>query len=157
MESLFWSTFNLLILVGFLVYKLRAPLRDFVSQRHVLLKNEIESVSHQLQDAQEKFEEFSARLKSVQTEASALREQSKQDAVSMQQRIVQDARRNAATIVSDSKTVAQGLYSQMASQLYSELSHRVIDRSEKLLRERLTGDDRVRIRQEFSRQVESMQ
>ena len=157
MESLFWSTFNLLILVGFLVYKLRSPLREFVSQRHVLLRNEIQSVSDQLKNAEEKFEEFSARLKSVQNEASALREQSKQDASAMQQRILQDARRNAGIIVGDSKTVANGLYSQMASQLYSELSHRVLERGEKLLRERLTGDDRVRIRQEFSRQVESMQ
>jgi hypothetical protein len=33
----------------------------------------------------------------------------------------------------------------------------VLNRAETILRERLTGDDRARIRQEFSRQVESIQ
>lgn len=157
MESLIASTVNLLILLGFLGYKLRGPLKEFVSQRHTLLKTEIQTVSNQLKEAQEKFNEFSSRLKSVQSEVSAIREQNKQDALQMKQRILNEAQRTATTIVSDSKTVAQGLYSQLAGQLYTELSFRVLDRSEKLLRERLTGDDRARIRQEFSRQVESIQ
>lgn len=157
MEGLFASCFNLFILLAFLVYKLRAPLRDFVSQRHVLLRTEIQTVSQQLKAAQEKFDEFSAKLKSVNSEVASIQDQTKQDAALMKQRILADARRAATTVVADSKAVAQGLYSQMAVQLYSELSFRVLERGETLLRERLTGDDRARIRQEFSRQVESIQ
>jgi hypothetical protein len=59
--------------------------------------------------------------------------------------------------VTDAKTSANALYSDLRGQLYADLSAEVLERAEGILRERLTGDDRVRIRKEFSNQLERTQ
>ena len=71
--------------------------------------------------------------------------------------IIEEARKQSARISQDSLAAANGLLGELRSQLYSELSNKVLDRAERLLRERLTGDDHARIRQEFSQQVERVQ
>lgn len=157
MSSLFAPFVNFAILVGFLVYKLRQPVKDYVAGRHQTIREEISTVQEQLKTSQEKFDEFSAKLKAIDAELASLKEQGKQDALAIQQRLIADGQRIASLIISDSRTAAGHLYHELRGQLYSDLSHHVLERAEKLLRDRLTGDDRARIRQEFSYQVESIQ
>jgi F0F1-type ATP synthase membrane subunit b/b' len=157
MNSLVASSFNFVLLVGFLSYKLKKPTRDFVSNRHKSIREEIQSVREQLRQSQEKYDEFSAKLKAIDAELANLREQSKIEASAIKQRLLGDARRTSSMIVSDARNAADSLYVDLKTQLYSELSSRVLEKAEILLRERLTGDDRARIRQEFSLQVEKIQ
>lgn len=156
MESLFASTFNLLLLIGILVFKLRKPIRDFVSQRHDLIRTEVETVHQRLSQAQEKYDEFTARLKAIDAEVGSLHEQTKNDIQQIKQRITTEARRMSSIVISDARNAAEGLYSELKGQLYSELGVKVLERAESLLQERLTQDDRVRIRKEFSSQMESV-
>jgi F0F1-type ATP synthase membrane subunit b/b' len=157
MESLIAPIFNLLLLIALLSYKLRRPLSDFLLQRPHTLRTELYTVREQLKEAQQKYDEFSAKLKAIDAEIATLREQSIHDAGAMKQRLITEARRIATHIVLDAKSSAENLFLDLKNQLYIELSTRVLDRAEHLLKERLTGDDRARIRQEFSRQVESIQ
>ncbi len=157
MDPIITSSINFLILVGFMVYKLRQPVIHFVSQRHHSIRDELQRVREQLHQAQEKYDEFSAKLKAIDVEVSALREQTKQDTVAMKQRIVNEARRIAAMAAVDAKNAADGLFIEFKGQLYSEWSAQVLERAECLLKKRLTGDDQARIRQEFSQQMEIVQ
>jgi F0F1-type ATP synthase membrane subunit b/b' len=156
MESLTAPIINFLILVVFLGVKLRKPLQNFVEQRHHTIRNDVNTVREQLRFAQEKYEEFSSKLKAVQSEVSSMRDQTRQEVADIKQRLMNEARRSSSLIISDSKNSADGLFAQLKNHLYSDLSGKILDRAEELLRERLTGDDRARIRQEFSQQVESI-
>lgn len=157
MDSLVSPTFNFLILVALMVYFLREPLSGFVSGRHASVRDEIRKVRDLLQHAQERYDEFNAKLNAIEVETTALREQSRQDAEAAKKRIVGDAQRLSANIIADSRTTAEYLVVQLKRELYEEVGLRVIERAGVLLRERLTGDDRARIRQEFSSQVEHFQ
>ena len=154
MHELVSPIFNFSVLVGGLVYYLRQPVKNFVATRHDTLRNELGSVRDLLKTAREKHDEFTAKLRAVDAEIVVLREQAKQDAQAMRSRVLAEAKRLSDQIIEDSKVAALGLYGEFRSQLYLELVGRVLDRAEVVLKERLTGDDRVRIRQEFSRQVE---
>lgn len=154
MEGLFAPFLNLLILVGLLAYKLRAPLREFVSNRHHSIRHEIQSVSEQLRAAQNEYNELNAKLKAVDSEVSELRLRAQEQAQASQARIAAEARRLSTTIVSDAKSSEQGLYEQLKADLHAELTSKVLDKAEILLTDRLTGDDQSRFRQEFSQQVE---
>ena len=157
MSGLLAPTVNLSILIGIMVYYLRAPIRAFVSDRHNTLRDELHRVRDLLAQAQTKYNEFTGKLKSMDAEIISLREQAKQDAAASKTRIIADAKKLSTTIVTDARASAQGLYGQLKSELFAEIGAQVLDRAEVLMRERLTGDDRVRIRQEFSKQVESVQ
>jgi F-type H+-transporting ATPase subunit b len=145
------------LLVTVLAVKLRAPVSAYVNDRHVSLREELQRVRGLLVSAQRKYDEFSGKLKAMDAEILSLREQAKQDASAAKVRVVAEAQRLSATVIHDARVSAQGLYSQLKSELFSEVGLKVVDRAEKLLRERLTGDDRARIRKEFSSQVETVQ
>lgn len=154
LSTLIAPAFNLGLLATLLFVKVKQPTRDFIRQRHATLKDELMSVRQMLSSAQERYDEFSAKLKTIDSEITVLREQTKQDAKLAQQRIASEAQRLSATIVTDARAAAGGLYTDLKSQLLTELGGRVLERAETLLRDRLTGDDRVRIRQEFSAHLE---
>jgi F-type H+-transporting ATPase subunit b len=157
MSELIFPTINLTILIVVMVVYLREPLRGFVRARHEELRDELRRVRELLVSAKSKYEEFSAKLKAMEAEIQSLRDQTNQDVSATKSRVLAEAQALSATIVSDSRRSAQGLYGRLKSELFSEVGHKIIDRTEQMIRERLTGDDRARIRNEFSTQVESVQ
>jgi F-type H+-transporting ATPase subunit b len=157
MSELIAPFINLLILVGILVYYTRHPIKKSVQDRHTGLRDELTRVRDLLRQAQEQYNEFSSKLKAIEAETTALRQQAIQDAEAAKQRIVNDAQRMSMGISSDARKAAESLYGELKTQLASEIGGRVLERAEAILRDRLTGDDRARIRKEFSTQVETVQ
>lgn len=154
MESLVAPSINLLILISLLVYKLRLPLRQFVADRHQTIRSDIQTVQEQLRISQEKYDEFSSKLKAIDAELVSFREQAKQDRIALKQRIISDSQRMATTLISDAKKSANALYDELKNELYLDLSTRVLARAEKLIQERLTDTDHQRIQREFAHQIE---
>lgn len=157
METLIAPAVNLAILIGVMAYYLRAPIRQFVNERHLSLGQELIRVRELLRTSQGQYDEFSSKLKAIEVETSALREQVRQEALSTKAKIVAEAQKLASGIVADARTSAGGMYDELKNELSSELAGRVLERAEHILRERLTGDDRTRMRNEFSKQVEAVQ
>ena len=156
MHSLIAPAINLGILLVVLFVYLKTPIQQFVSNRAVTVGQELKKVREMLRDAQEKHDEFSAKLKSIEIEVSALREQAKQDAQAAKLRILSEAQRACSTIVSDARSTSEGMYADLKTRLFSEIGQQILARTEVILRDRLTGDDRARIHSEFSTQVEAM-
>jgi F0F1-type ATP synthase membrane subunit b/b' len=155
MQTLIAPLINLVILLGVLAYYLRGPLKEFAKTRSVSIRDELKTVHEQLERAQQKNLEFTSKLKAMGAEISALKTQALQDAQAAKVRISADAQKASANIITDARNAAVTLYTEFKGQIYSELGNRVLDRAEALLRERLTGDDRARIRQEFTHSIQA--
>lgn len=155
METLIAPTFNFLILLGILGYYLREPCRKFITDRHRFLRDEVERVAAQLKEAQDQLEEFSAKLKALNTEVASLKEQAVQDGKNMRLRILSEARKANAFIVGEAQAASQTLFEELRLELHQTFADRVIKKTEDFLKNKLTGDDRLRIYQEFSTQVET--
>jgi F0F1-type ATP synthase membrane subunit b/b' len=136
--------------------KLRQPVRQFTLDRHHSISKELVEVREQLRTAQEKYNEFTGKLKSVDSETKALREQTQQEAIALKQRIQTEARHMSTVLVADAKSSSQNLFVELKEQLYHELMGRVIERTEKVVRDRITGADKDRISREFSLQLEKL-
>jgi F0F1-type ATP synthase membrane subunit b/b' len=95
-------------------------------------------------------------LKAIEAEVISKRQAARAEAEQTQKRLIEEARRLAAVIVADSKRAADAAGVDLKEQLRAELATQVIISAEKLIRTRLTGDDRARMRKEFSRQVETV-
>ena len=157
MASLLFPAINLAILLGLLWYFTKDSIKTFVSARHSFIRDEVVRVQEQLRTARARHEEFSSKLKAIEAEVAAIRTQTVQDAQAIKLNIVTDAKRLAGQIVVDAKASADSMFADLRNQLKSEMVSRVLARAETILRERLTGDDRARIRREFSSQVEQVQ
>ncbi|HLE00113.1 MAG TPA: ATP synthase F0 subunit B [Bdellovibrionota bacterium] len=153
MSGLILPFINLGVLIGILVYYTRKPLKSFVQSRHHTILSELKEAQDQLHRAQEQYEEFSAKLKAIGAEISAFRDQTRQEATQARARISADAKRVSAAVVTEARATAEGLVTELRGQLHAELMAGVISRAEKLIVARLTREDRVRIHQEFSKEI----
>ena len=156
MHTLIAPAINFFILIGLLVYFLRQPLADFVRSRHETTRDELSRVADQLKSAQEKYDEFTAKLKAMQAEIGILREQARQDGEAIRLKLVADGRRVSATVVADAKEAAVALQEEVRLDLRRELALRVVSRAETMIRSRLTSEDRVRIRGDFVHDLEAL-
>lgn len=157
MSTLIAPFINVLILVGLLVYFLREPVRTFVSQRYETVRDTVKKVRDMLRQAQEQYDEFSAKLKAIDAEVAALHEETRQEALAVQTRISGEAQRMSQVILSDARIASENVYSDLKTSLRVKLATRILERVEELVKDRLTGDDRAKIRQEFSVHVENVQ
>ena len=157
MNSLIAPSINLLILLTILIVKLREPLKEFVKERHRSLRDELEKTQTQLVNAQKKFQEYSSKLQAMDAEIEELSSQARKDAELTKIRVINEAQKVADTVVIDAKKSAESLFVDFKEQLRSELANQIISKAEALVRTRLTGDDRMKIVKDFSRQVGGVQ
>lgn len=138
---------NFSMLVGGLYVALKEPVRAMVRTRHENLKRDIDEVGVALKQAQAEHEEFSAKLKSLGAELEAMRADGWQEAKRMRERIAAESERLSAQIVSDAKQTEAALVGELRVGLRRELAEQVLGRADTLIRERLTGEQRAKIRQ----------
>lgn len=155
MSGLIYPFINFSILMGVLFYYLNGPVKAFVKERHTSLKDQLDSVQLKLVDAQKQYQEYSQRLSSMDAEVAALIQQIHTEAVTTKVRVVTDAKRMADQVVIDSKRTAEAMMGEFKDQVRADLANRVIARTENLLKDRMTGDVRERLKKDFSKQMES--
>ena len=142
-------------MLGILFYYLRQPIKDFIRNRHTTLLSDLKTARTKLHEAQEKYEEFSSKLKAVDAEIAAIWDASRKDTEQTKTRVANEAHRLALTISADAKTASLGLVDEFKAFIRADLGRRVLRRAEALIRNQLTTQDRAKIGQEFIQQIES--
>ncbi len=153
MHTLLAPTVNLLILVALLVYFTKDSIRDFFRSRHQRFDQEINAVKVALAKAKSDHEEALSKLRGAQAEIETMTRQGEREIVETRQKILADAQAAAAKIVSDARQTAEAMSQDFRRQLSAEFGTLVLERAEKLIKERLTQDDRKRMASEFTKQL----
>lgn len=156
MNTFLLSVLNFSVLVAALVYFLRKPIKEFVYTRHGSLRDELTESQELLKKAQVRFDEFSSKIKAIDAEISAYRNLSQETTATTVERILKEATRLAQAIQTDAGAHAKAMLDEFKFKLKSEFASTVLDRAEKILKDRLTGADRTRICEEFSEQLEKV-
>jgi F0F1-type ATP synthase membrane subunit b/b' len=151
--SLIYPTINLVALVSFLVWKLKAPVSEFVKKRHVYVRDEVQRVSEQLQKSQVKYQEYSSKLKAIDAEVNAIRDQSLAEAKEVQTRVINEANRLTKQILDDARIGAQTAFLDSKSSIRAEFVRQVMERAEKTLTAGMNDGQQAQTRQNFIQQV----
>jgi F0F1-type ATP synthase membrane subunit b/b' len=157
MSSLIVPALNLGILIAVLTYFLRKPILKSVADRHDSIKKTVTEVSTLLSGAKSQVAEISGKLNGAANEGAAIIAQSKKDAATTGERIASEAKKVSVMVISDAKAMSTNIFSDVKRQMGIEFAEKVIGRTEKLLRERLTTSDRARIRSEFTGKVKGFE
>lgn len=155
LQSLVAPFINFAVLVTILVFAMRKPLKEMVRDRHATLKDKLEATQRELAAAQKKFEEYSLKLRSLESELTDYRKGVVEDAEAMKVRIVHEAKKMADQIVIDAKKTSEAMGTEFKEKMRAELAQSVLARAENIIRSRLSDGDRERIRKDFSKQVET--
>lgn len=147
---------NVSILVGMLYYFLKKPVIQFVAERHTRIKIEVADVAVKLSKAKEKYEEFSAKLKAIETEIRILKEQTKQEAEQFKINVLTEAKKQASAIVVDAKNASNVAVEDFKKDILKNMAVQIMSQVERTLISQLTGADKVRLRKELASQVDQV-
>ena len=146
MVALISPALNLGILIVILAYALRAPVKNQVFQRRQEIEEGIRQTREQFQLAQGRYEEFTSKLKAIETEISAMRQQYLLDSQSLKTKIISHSQRLAKTIREDAQGLIQGLHQELIRDLRQEVVRKVIVRAQERICTHLTGEVKSQIR-----------
>ena len=147
---------NFAALAAGLFYVLRKPTREFVEARHQTLRASVQESEAKLRDAQARYDEFSSKLKAIDVELTSLRNYTLDGAKASAGALVIEAQKLSASLRDDAARTARAFAADFQAEMSSEFARKALDRAEAVLRQRLTGDEQVRIRREVSKQLEQV-
>lgn len=154
MSALLWPLINFSVLIVILVVTLRKPLSDFVATRQKTLAKQWIDAQELLKEAQSQRTLLDRKLQGFEVEKREIREQLKRDVETSQATIIAQSKKLADQIKVDGATQAAGLVQGLKHELMEEMVEKVIQRSEGLVRQKLTSEDSARLKKDFSKKLE---
>lgn len=136
---------NFAILFGGLGYLLRKPAREFFEARHTEIRSGLERSRRAQEDAAKRMGDIESRLSQLSVELGEIRSAAEASAQSEGERIVADAKIEAARAVARSEVEIGRLARGMERQIREHIADQVIARAEARLRAGLSDDDRERM------------
>lgn len=98
------AVFVLFLVASHLLFN---PVRDMLEKRQEKIKTELDSAASDMEEARALKEEYEARLKNVDKEAEAILADTRKRALANENKIVADAREEAARIIERANTEAE--------------------------------------------------
>jgi F-type H+-transporting ATPase subunit b len=153
--SLVWHAFNLLLILGVIVYFGRAPIRTFLHTRRRQIEEGIESARQELAAAEQRLAECRSRAERLEQELDDIRRVVREQAEAESERLLGDARAAAERIRRDAVAAAEQEVRRARESLRDEAVELAVHVAGELL-ERNVGDaDRTRLLDDFVQRVES--
>ena len=150
-----WEIFNLLVLIGAIVYFVRAPTVTFFAKRREQIREELENAAQVLADAEARLAEWQARMNELDTELENIRTTERGRVEKERDKILEDARLAALRIAREAGIAVQREMLRGQEELRKEAAERALALAESLLRERIGAEDQARLFDEFISRVES--
>lgn len=98
---------NMFILFAFLSYFMLNPIRSLLKKRQDRITNEREQAENDKMAAEKLKQEYDARLKNVEKDAEQILSEARRKALKSEERIVDEAKEEAARIIAHAKTEAE--------------------------------------------------
>ena len=119
--------------------------RKIAQERHDLIKTALDEAARLREQAQQKLTEYETRIKDVDAEVKKLVDGIRADAEADKARILEAASKQAAQMKRDAEQRIAAEIELARQQLQREVAAAASGATEKLLREKMTGDDQTKL------------
>lgn len=147
--------FNLLLIVGLLVFALRKPLPAYFKQRRQSIQDEIEEASKVRDEAETKLAEVESRMKALDSELEEIRRQARQNAEAERQRLLEEARQDGEKIIAAAEREVGNLRRHAREELKEYASQLALQMAEEQIRGSIGEEDEERVVKRFFAQLPS--
>lgn len=136
-----WRVFNFLALVGLLWWLLAGKIKSFFGGRREEIKTVLEEARLAKEEAQRKFEEYSAKLDKATGEIEGLYEMIKSQGLAEKERMLEDAKKAAEKMKEDTQARIEQEYKKASSKLRVEAVQLSVQMAEDILKRSITPED----------------
>ena len=149
-----WQGFNLLIVLGVLVYFGRGPVGEFFATRRSNIQKELSEAADLLTKAEQRNADLQRRLVELSSEVEDIHETTTRRAEEESERILADARATAERIRNDAKTAVDQELRRAKAELRDEAATIALELAAQKLKDNVSEADRDRLIDEFILRVE---
>jgi len=144
---------NLAILIFVLAYFLKTPVRRFLMERRGKIASKIESSEKEITEAKALYDQYMAKMSSLEQEIRDLKESIHNEAELERQEITKQAEISAQKIREDAKETIKSETARAKHQIQSEVVELAMELAENLIKSNLNESDSKRIVEDFVREV----
>jgi F-type H+-transporting ATPase subunit b len=153
-ESLFYPTLNILLLLAVLLYFARKPMQTFFADRRSVIETEIADAAELQRRAEQRYAQWHRKLVDLDEELETIRRTARERAEAERARILEDAQVSADRIRSDASLAIEQELRRAKERLREEAADLAVELADGMLRQRVTSEDRERLIDEFIARVE---
>uniref|UniRef100_UPI004056E4DC F0F1 ATP synthase subunit B family protein n=2 Tax=Candidatus Electrothrix sp. TaxID=2170559 RepID=UPI004056E4DC len=157
LKDLFWRALNFAALVFILVKFLAKPITAGLGGRRQEIKDELETIQQQRDEAEQAYKAFESRLAGMEDELTELVDKAKAMAEDEKTRILAEAEASAKEIRRQAEAAVQGTFAQAKSRLQAEIAEQAVAMAEELIVKNLTPEDQVAITEQYLERVGAVQ
>lgn len=139
--NFFWRTVNFFVLAGILYWFLAKKAKEFFAGRREGIRTALAEAVTAREEAQEKFQEYSAKLDKATGEIEQIGEMIRSQGLSEKARIIEEARKAAEKMKEDTRLRMEQEFNKAAQQLRVEAVRLSAEMAEELLRKHIRAAD----------------
>ena len=155
-ETHVYYLIDFIVLAGLIAYFAGGPIKNFLLQRRTDLMREIEEANALKDEANQRLEEYTQRIASLDAEREAIRKDFLADGERERERILAEAEATAARIVKDAERRIEGEARRLQSALEEEAVQLAVTLVEKTAKERMDAALQARLVEESIQVIENL-
>jgi len=144
-KDILFHAFNILLLVGLVVFFVRRPLSDFLAARALKIRTEIRDSQEERDQAIQRREEVETRLGSIEGEIASIAADAEEAAKRQQAQLLQRAQQEAEHIAKMAERNIRDEVDRAKDTLRREAIELAVDLAKNTLTEKVSSDDQRRL------------
>lgn len=157
LKDLGWRIVNFIALMVILVKFAAKPIGSGLSSRRKKIKDEIETLEQNRVEAENSYNEFQAKLATVESEIDKVVERAIAQAEVEKTKILEKAEQGAADLMRSAEMAVQNQVTEARRTLKNEVAEQAAVLAEELIKKNLTEDDQVKIIETYLDKVGAVQ
>ena len=140
---------NFTALVLILFFILRKPVANFFTDRVRLIKEQLQDLERQKEEAEKKLAEYNEKLATLDSEAEKIIQQYQQQGEEARDNILKQAELVAAKMEKQARRTIESEFAQAKLKLETELFDSAVEKAEERMKSLITDDDHDRLVKEY--------
>ena len=145
--------FNFAVLVGVLVYFLRAPIAEYLRTRSAQIREALVTAAETRKAATAQLEEIQRQLASLPAELEALKKRGAEDTAAEEARIAETAKAERARLLEQTRREIDMRLRVARRELTEHAAQLAVRVAEDRIRRSITADDQVRLLDRYTAQI----
>ncbi|MBW1771617.1 MAG: ATP synthase F0 subunit B [Deltaproteobacteria bacterium] len=154
LKDLLYRFINFTLMVIILVWALKkANIKDFLAARTREIKQRLEDLQREKEEAEEKFRDIEGKLKDFEEEKKRILEQYRQEGETEKEKIIAEAGNRVQEILSQAELTIQQETESAKARLKQEMVEIAAQKAEEIIADRITENDQDSLVDDFIERV----
>lgn len=152
-KDLIWRTMNFAVLAAALIFLLRKPLAKALASRRKGIRDQLDDLERQTQEAKKQLAEYKEKLTRLDEETEKIIAQYIQDGEVAKAKIIEEAKAVSEKLQVQAKKNIEHEFDKAKQELKAEMAEQAVTMAEELIKKHIKDEDQERIINEYLTKV----